>query len=294
MNISAEKDITEKKLEEYDDVFADIVNVLLFAGKRIIKENELSAATPHAIYKADGQIHSQERDVAKYWQRGKINIAFIGFENQTTIDKHMPIRVLSYDGATYRDQLNKDDEGKVNECYPVVTIVLYFGEQRWEKYRHLKDCFKCPPELAPFVNDYKINVFEIAWLTDEQVKSFTSDFKHVADFYTQMRKNKDYKPSPEQLKHVKELMELFEALGDRRFMDSYNEHVAKKRKEPTNMFEVLDKIEARGEARGKAIGESKAMKLINFLLSNGKSDEALEATEDKKMRDALYIKYNIA
>ncbi len=30
----AEKDITEKMLEAYNDVFADIVNVLLFDGKR--------------------------------------------------------------------------------------------------------------------------------------------------------------------------------------------------------------------------------------------------------------------
>ena len=32
------KDITQKMLERYNDVFADIVNVLLFNGKRIIEE----------------------------------------------------------------------------------------------------------------------------------------------------------------------------------------------------------------------------------------------------------------
>ena len=31
-----EKDIVEKTLEAYNDVFADIVNVLLFKGERII------------------------------------------------------------------------------------------------------------------------------------------------------------------------------------------------------------------------------------------------------------------
>jgi hypothetical protein len=31
-----EKDITEKNLEAWNDVFADIVNVLLFKGKRLI------------------------------------------------------------------------------------------------------------------------------------------------------------------------------------------------------------------------------------------------------------------
>ena len=36
-----EKDITQKMLERYDDVFSDIVNVLLFNGKRVVSEDSL-------------------------------------------------------------------------------------------------------------------------------------------------------------------------------------------------------------------------------------------------------------
>lgn len=39
-----------------------------------------------------------------------------------------------------------------------------------------------PKELDPYVNDYKMEVFEIAWLTDEQLEMFKSDFKVVARF----------------------------------------------------------------------------------------------------------------
>ena len=35
------KDIEQKQLEDYNDVFADIVNVNIFGGRQIIKENEL-------------------------------------------------------------------------------------------------------------------------------------------------------------------------------------------------------------------------------------------------------------
>lgn len=38
------KDIIEKTLESYNDIFADIVNVLLFKGKRIITEDSLTDA----------------------------------------------------------------------------------------------------------------------------------------------------------------------------------------------------------------------------------------------------------
>ena len=35
-----EKDIAEKVLEDYNDVFADIVNVLLFQGEQIVKPEQ--------------------------------------------------------------------------------------------------------------------------------------------------------------------------------------------------------------------------------------------------------------
>ena len=40
-----EKDRTQKTLEQYNDIFADILNVLLFDGKQLIDPEELSDAT---------------------------------------------------------------------------------------------------------------------------------------------------------------------------------------------------------------------------------------------------------
>ena len=37
----AEKDASEKILESYNDVFSDIVNVLLFNGKQVLGTDEL-------------------------------------------------------------------------------------------------------------------------------------------------------------------------------------------------------------------------------------------------------------
>ena len=69
----AEKDITQKILEAYNDVFSDIVNVLLFQGRQVLKEDELEEQAPRSYYKADGKVHETERDVAKIqalWQDG--------------------------------------------------------------------------------------------------------------------------------------------------------------------------------------------------------------------------------
>ena len=47
------KDIAEKVLLSYNDVFSDIVNVLLFGGKEVILENDLEDQTTRTAYKAD-------------------------------------------------------------------------------------------------------------------------------------------------------------------------------------------------------------------------------------------------
>ena len=102
---SGQKDITEKILEDYPEVFADIVNVLLYDGRSVVKPEELDAVFPVSMYKAGKKLHEQERDIAKYWMRGNRCLALYGLENQTQSDKNMPLRIIGYDGASYRTQM---------------------------------------------------------------------------------------------------------------------------------------------------------------------------------------------
>ena len=62
----SEKDKTQKSLEELNDVFADIANVLMFNGEEVIKQDQLHEANPHTNYSASGKIREQERDVSKF------------------------------------------------------------------------------------------------------------------------------------------------------------------------------------------------------------------------------------
>ena len=65
----------------------------------------------------------------------------------------------------------------------------------WNGPLSLKERLNIPKEFEPYVNDYKINLFQIAYLTHEQVELFQSDFKVVADYFVQKRENGDYFPS---------------------------------------------------------------------------------------------------
>ena len=245
----AEKDAAEKILESYNDVFSDIVNVLLFGGREVVAADELEDQAPRAYYKADGKVRELERDVAKRWKKGNIRLACVGFENQTQADPDMPLRVMSYDGAEYRAQL-----AKAGSRYPVVTLVLYFGyRKRWDKPASLKERLEIPPDFEPFVNDYKINLFEIAYLTREQVELFQSDFRIVADYFVQKRETGDYIPDPRQIRHVQETLQLLSVMtNDHRFEDAYNGSYTGDRKGgPRTMCEVLDRVENKGRQEAK-------------------------------------------
>ena len=253
----SEKDLSEKLLEEYNDVFADIVNVLLFNGKREVKEEELAETGTESQYKADDSVlHAQERDVAKYWKKGKIRLALYGLENQTTIDYKMPMRILNYDGMSYRSQLLKDE----NEVYPVITLVLYFGtERQWKKPLSLYEMFSVPEELKEYINDYKINVFNIAYLSEEQVNMFTSDFKIVADYFVQKRKDGKYKPSSDMIRHVDAILKFMAVFtGDQRY---FNEAIKKKMQAGgiQTMDKVIDDYIDLGRKEGMEFGMKQGM-----------------------------------
>lgn len=241
-----QKDITEKVLEEHNDVFADIINGLLFDGNQEVKPEALENTTVHAQYKAeDDQIHELERDITKYWKEEEVELAICGIENQSTIEKNMPFRVIGYDGMAYRGQLQE----KRKKVLPVVTVVLYFGTERhWNSKKNIKSLMEIPVHLDKFVNDYQMHVFEVAWLTEEQISHFHSDFRIVANFFANKRKNKDYIPDdPTEIKYVDEVLKLLQVMtGDKR----YKEIFSKKKEGVRSMCDVAERLEKMGWEKG--------------------------------------------
>ena len=289
-----EKDITQKMLEQFNDVFSDIVNVLLFDGKDVVDEDSLIDTPTKSMMKIDSKVHSQDRDVAKYWQNSRINIALFGFENQTVPDKLMPLRVISYDGIEYGRQTKKRYRYKTK--YPVITLVLYLGyKKRWNYPINILDIVEVDERLRPFVNDYKINLFEIAYLDEEKISLFKSDFRILVDYLHQIRTNNSYNPKDYIIKHIDELLTLMSVMtGDKRFEDSINEA---NEKEARYMCEVLDIIENRGIEKGleqgRQEGADMVSKLNELLLNEGNIDKLRRANTDKNYRHKLLKEYKI-
>ena len=244
-----QKDITEKLLEDYNDVFADIINGLIFNGEQRILPESLENTQVHSQYKAeDGKVHELERDVAKYWKDKKVELAICGIENQSSVEKNMPFRIVGYDGASYRSQLLEERK----EILPVMTIVLYFGTNRhWYGKKNIKGLMKIPEELNDYINDYEMKVFEIAWLTEAEIDRFHSDFKIVANFFVQKRKNKNYIPDdPTEIRHVDEVLKLLQVMtSDERYQMIFN-----RKKGVHSMCDVAERLEKMGIVKGIEIG----------------------------------------
>ena len=312
------KDITQKMLERYNDVFADIVNVLLFNGKRIVDEDALIDTPVDSALKLDGEIHSQYRDVAKYWKNSQINIALFGLENQTVPDKLMPMRVIGYDGAEYKKQVL--EENRYKKKYPVITLVLYMGyEKNWKYSNSLLDLLEVDENLKPYVSDYKINIFEIAFLDREKINLFKSDFRMLADYLYQMRTTNTYRGDESNVKHVDEILMLMSAMSGFKNVENIIK-VAHERK-VSNMKGFFELAEEKGLEKGIELGRTEGREeglqlgrtegiekglelgrtegadmvseLNTILAREGNLEKIIKANTDKIYRNELLKKYRL-
>ena len=178
--IMGQKDLRGKLLEDYEDVFSDIFNGLVF-GDNVIKQQYLKPSTTESIYKVEnGNYREQLRDVLKvYMGDCLLGMGYLGIENQSSPDDYIPVRVMGYDYTNYRSQIDRN----VLPLLPVITIVLNFHDKPWKETKNLHDIMKIPNEFKSYVQDYKVMVFDIAFLEDDVIEKFTSDFKIVAKFF---------------------------------------------------------------------------------------------------------------
>lgn len=260
----AEKDLTEKYLESFSDVFADIHNVLLFQ-EELIREEELEDGPTESTYKAEeGNVRNQFRDTSKYYRNSVYKLALLGIENESKIEKDMPIRIMGYDYTAYCSQIDSED----NKRYPVITTVLNFSDTEWKSPMSLYDILDIPKKLQPYVNDYKIHVFNIAFLAKETRDKFKSDFKIVADFFAEKRLG-IYNPEKhkEKIKHVEAVLNMIQVFTNDTTYDKIEAGIIERAKAGevitmcTFAEEMTNKGIAIGEARGIEIGEARGIEI---------------------------------
>ncbi len=268
----AEKDLLEKTLEEHNDVFADIVNALGFGGEELVSPESLKPGPTASIYEApDGRKREQYRDVVKYCTQSGVVLALFGLENQSGEDYDMVFRMMSYDGAAYKQQKGR------RKKYPVISFVLYYGLEHWKAPQSLREALVRQNEktadgrswhkIIDLVPDYRINLVEVAFLPREVRERFTSDFRIVAEYFHAKRTGTEaeFVAGPEghrNIRHVKEMLDFFrEFTGDERYREMSRE-ITKRSEKGENVMScsMLDYAENKGIQKGVREGLQKGIR----------------------------------
>ncbi|TRX01799.1 Rpn family recombination-promoting nuclease/putative transposase, partial [Candidatus Methylobacter oryzae] len=117
--------------------------------------NELDFSTLEKVsgsYIAD-DLRSREDDVIwrVQYQQSWIYV-YLLIEFQSTVDAYMAVRLMSYMGLLYQDLIKTKQQTENKQLPPILPVVLYNGEKRWDAATELKDLIvKVPGGLEKYL-----------------------------------------------------------------------------------------------------------------------------------------------
>ena len=307
------KDLAEKNLLQYKDVFSDIVNVNLFGGRHYISANELSREPGELITKSssDNKLKQLQMDVPMKCNKKYNTRFFVCLENQSDINNIMPVRDMGYQHAKYMEQVRTIKEAnRQQQAYPspitkgihdtqkldpVITLVLNYSQKEWKKPRCLNDMLEFPEdmkcELEPWIPSYSVCVINLASQSEMTICQYQSDFKYIVRYLScgnDRRKLDEYFQTTEfQLDHPEAFLDWLSAVtNDRRYRK------AKELIETTegkggriNMCVLLDMYEERGM--------EKINSLYHCLLEDNRMEDIQKAMLDAAYQKELLREYGI-
>ena len=142
---------------------------------------------------------------------------------------------------------------------PVITLVVYFGAERWDAPRSLHQMFgkvASDEHLMRFAPDYPINLIEPALLSEDQLAKFITDFRQVMEF----------------LKYSNDKHRISELLSEGSPYESLSTSAAlvlnscagmglkiNQKEEKMNMCKAIQEIRQEGREEGREEGEARGV-----------------------------------
>ena len=152
----------------------------------------------------------RRRDIVKRW-KNTVNLAILACESQDKIHYAMPVRCMLYDGLTYTDQIRElwrthrgtgEIQGKgelsteeflsrfrrENFIYPILTLVFYYDEKKWDGATDLYGMFPPGTEekdgetkevLRKYVPNYRMNLIDAGHMEDAELQRLSEDLQQV-------------------------------------------------------------------------------------------------------------------
>lgn len=196
--------VVAKRYMSDNERFADVFNYYLYKGEKVIMPKNLKERDTTELTEivSNNNVYTKEnyRDILKECvikcDEEKTYI-LLGIENQQDIHYAMPVRSMLYDAMNYTTQVeaiakkhkkNKDLKGveflsgfsKCDKIYPIVTLIVYFGNDEWDAPRSLYEMLELKDErLLKFVENYKLNL--IIPKEIKNLEKFSTDIRYIME-----------------------------------------------------------------------------------------------------------------
>lgn len=259
-------------------IFADLFNAWMYGGKQVIDPGSLmteDSVQPRPEY---ARPYKHVRDVVKMYQKDGVQLVLLGIENQEQIDYSAPVRIMQFDGADYQNQVRRTEEEnrkrlglktglpaffREDRIVPVITLILYFGEEEWDRPVRLHDMLAFPKgdtRIKMLVPDYPIHVISVRrnGSAGIDISLLHTELRQVFGFL-------QYQEDKEGLKrYVEENRAVFSRLSSNAALflaaSAHETRLLKglnREEEHYDMCRALDEWYADGVSEGEKIGEKR-------------------------------------
>ena len=231
---------------------------------------------------------------------GKRTFVILGGENQGHIHYAMPVKDMLYDALNYSDQVDKiakdnrdngrlkDSEAtkgeylsgllKTDRIHPIITLVIYFGADKWDGPLSLHEMFDMDDELfLQFVPDYKLNLITPYDIGYDDFDKFSTDLKKVL-LYIKM--SSDKKKLKEEVHSNPDYWTVEPAIGKLMDVATGSKLRLKGKGGMVQMWNAIDEIKEEGRAEGKAEGRAEG-------IAEGKAEGRAEGIAEGRTKGKL-------
>lgn len=267
-----------KDFWEDNERFADFFNTVFFGGKQTIRPEELETVSPDLSsaveIKRGVENLTKYRDKVKLWN-GTV-LVILGIENQSKIHYAMPERVMLLDALQYESQRRKIAAGhrkkkdlreeneylsgyaKKDRVHPVLTAVIYYGEEPWDGPWSLREMVNLPEGLEEVFNDYQMHLFQVFGNNGEKFtnKDIRAILRNADALRSGRVQDMDKKIDAELVKYLAAFVNSEKVLS---LSEEEGGEIA--------VCRALDEMIKAGEMRGKAEGKAEgiAESVVGFL-----------------------------
>jgi len=190
--------VLAKEYLSQTDIFADAFNIAVFHDDHFVCPEELVELDPSELFvsefEKDLEMDELDRDLLKayVYKKGTSEEThlILGIESQSYKDLYMPIRNYCYDAVRYHQQvqekirqreLARQDGKPVSHLVaPVITLVIYLGQDKWTAPRSLHELLDVnDKKILEVVQDYKLNIIDPHSMEDEEIGQYKTSLAAV-------------------------------------------------------------------------------------------------------------------